>query len=251
VSRGPYQARRRAAPHANGPPEMGAPPVKSDKHPQPPDEGLETLLADLGFAAILTGFAVQRTLARTVAALGAWLFRVGETAVRAVGVSPSLRPPSWLQTTADQGRSELRSARSTAAEVAHRTTESLFVEFLDGVDVDTVLDRLDLDELTKKMLDRIDVSAITDTMLQKVDLVAVTDAILDEVDLVPIARRVIDGLELGELIRESTGTVTVEAVDAIRVGGMNADRALARLIDRLLRRQAERSLSPDGGHAVP
>jgi hypothetical protein len=51
---------------------------------------------------------------------------------------------------------------------------------------------------------------------------------------------VIDELDLTEIARASTGTMATETVDSLRVQGMSADRAVSRLVDRLLRREAER-----------
>jgi hypothetical protein len=63
------------------------------------------------------------------------------------------------------------------------------------------------------------------------------EGVLDQLDLTAIAERVINELELSELIRESTGTVTVDAVDALRSGGMQADRLVSRVIGRILMRR--------------
>src|SRR5438034_123703 len=79
-------------------------------------------------------------------------------------------------------------------------------------------------------------------------LVALARNVLDGLDLAGVARGVIDELDLTELIRESTGTVTVEAVDALRLGGMSADRMVSRVVDRLLMRKGERA--PNGAVAT-
>jgi len=95
--------------------------------------------------------------------------------------------------------------------------------------VDAVLERVDLNEI----LDRIDLNAVLD----RIDL----EAMLDRVDF-------------RQIVRESSSSVTSEAVDAVRVQGMNADRFVDRLVDRILLRKAGRDLagpvipdpSPDG-----
>jgi hypothetical protein len=103
-----------------------------------------------------------------------------------------------------------------------------------------ILQRVDLNEA----ISRIDVERV----VSKVDLVALARNVLDGLDLAGIARGVIDELDLTELIRESTGTVTVEAVDALRLGGMSADRMVSRVVDRLLMRKGERA--PNGAVAT-
>jgi hypothetical protein len=47
-------------------------------------------------------------------------------------------------------------------------------------------------------------------------------------------------IDIGEIIRESSGTMAAETVDALRVQGMRADRLLSRTVDRVLGRRDER-----------
>jgi hypothetical protein len=105
-----------------------------------------------------------------------------------------------------------------------------------GVDVDAVAARVDVDVIAA----RVDV----DTIAARVDV----DAIVDRLDLVTIANRVIDGIDLPEIIRESTGTVTGEMVRDVRMRGIEADRAVAGLAARFLRR---RPRPPGMGTAMP
>ncbi len=104
---------------------------------------------------------------------------------------------------------------------------------LDGavarVDLDAVVSRLDIDAIAK----RLDVDAV----IALVDV----DAALARLDLAGIARQVIDAIDLPEILRQSTGTVASEAVRGVRVEGVAADDAVARFVDRLLRRSR-----PDG-----
>jgi hypothetical protein len=48
--------------------------------------------------------------------------------------------------------------------------------------------------------------------------------------------QVIDAIDLPEILRESTGSVASEAVRGVRADGVQADEAVARFVDRLLRR---------------
>jgi len=77
-------------------------------------------------------------------------------------------------------------------------------------------------------VDRIDVDAVA----AKLDV----EAVVRRLDLAAIAREVVDELDLPEIIRESMGSMTGETVGGIRVQSMNADRAISRLVDRLLQR---------------
>ena len=106
------------------------------------------------------------------------------------------------------------------------------------VDLDAIVDRLDLDALAG----RIDVAAI----VARVDpnpVVAVVDfdAALARIDLVGIARYVIDAIDLPEIVRDSTGTLSSDAVRAVRAQGLAADDLVAGVFDRLLRRRGARA----------
>jgi hypothetical protein len=167
-----------------------------------------------------------------------------------------------------RGREQLDTGRGTAADaaldlaatIAGRVVDRLDLDaIVDRVDVDRAVDRLDVDRVAARLdvdglVRRLDLTRITQGVIDQLDLTAIARRVLDELDLTEIARRVIDELELTELIRESTATVSVDTVDAIRVGGMNADRALARLVDRVLMRgtgSATNGEAPPGDPSAP
>ncbi|MGZ8630172.1 MAG: hypothetical protein ACXWZF_04300 [Actinomycetota bacterium] len=133
---------------------------------------------------------------------------------------------------------------------------------LDRVDLDAVIDRIDIDEIVARVdmerlarsfpvetiVDRVDVNRAAD----KVDVdrvIARTDlvAIIDRLDLAEIAEEVIDEIDLPRLVRESSGIMANETVTTIRVQGMNADRLVSRVVDKVLRREARDLLPPDAG----
>ena len=141
-------------------------------------------------------------------------------------------------------------------------------------DLDAVIDRLDLDAVIARVdvgrvLDRIDVDAVArridlEALLARVDVDALAarvdiQAIIDRVDIAALTREVMDQVDIGQIVRESTGSMTSETVDAVRYQGMNADRLVSKIVDRILRRDgrdltlvARRGL--DGGpvaHAAP
>ena len=97
-------------------------------------------------------------------------------------------------------------------------------------DLDAVAARIDLEAIVK----RVD----PDAVIARVDV----DATLARLDLAAIARQVIDEIDLPEILRQSTGAVSSEAVREIRDESMLADEALARFVDRVLRRR--RAASP-------
>ncbi len=131
-----------------------------------------------------------------------------------------------------------------------------------GLDVAAVIDRVDLDAVVSRVdleaaVDRVDLDAVVrkvdlDAVVSRVDLDAVAgrldldplvakvnvQAVLDRVDLVRIAEEVITAIDLPEILRQSSGAVASEAVRGVRSGGMQADDAVTRFVDRLLRRGA-------------
>jgi hypothetical protein len=122
---------------------------------------------------------------------------------------------------------------------------------LDRVDIDAVIDRVDIDEIVARVdMERLARSFPVETIVDRVDVdrvIARTDlvAIIDRLDLAEIAEEVIDEIDLPRLVRESSGMMANETVQTVRVQGMNADRLVSRVVDRVLRREA-RELLPRG-----
>ena len=97
------------------------------------------------------------------------------------------------------------------------------------VDLDGVAAELDID----KVLDRVDFDRV---MAQRVDLIG-------------LAEYVVDGIDLPRIIRESTGSVASESLRGVRTRSMDADQALAALVDRmLLRRRTGRDRADQNAH---
>ncbi|WP_241037223.1 hypothetical protein [Blastococcus litoris] len=133
------------------------------------------------------------------------------------------------------------------------------------VDIDAVLDRIDLDAIAARidldaLVDRVDVVRIVD----RVDLDAVVagvdldravdrvdvDRVIARTDLVGLARYIVQEIDLPGLLRTSTGSVTSEMARSVREQGADADRAVERMVDRLLHRQSRRTATADGGPAA-
>lgn len=118
---------------------------------------------------------------------------------------------------------------------------------VDRIDVEAVASRIDLDRLAadldlQAIVNRLDLDAAAarldaDLVVARVDL----DAIVGRIDIVGIAQSVIDAIDLPEIVRESTGALSSDAVRAVRAEGRRADDKVAGLVDRLLRRPAARS----------
>ena len=111
------------------------------------------------------------------------------------------------------------------------------------VDIDAIVSEVDIDAIAK----RIDVDAIVeridiDTIINRVDV----DAIVRRLDLVGLAEEVVNGIDLPEIIRQSTGAMASDVVRDARMESIDADVAIARLIDRILRRRRARRTDAPG-----
>ncbi|ATQ28971.1 hypothetical protein D092_19920 [Rhodococcus ruber Chol-4] len=109
------------------------------------------------------------------------------------------------------------------------------------VDVAAIVDRVDLDALAAKIdveaiIDRVDLDALA----AKIDV----DAIIGRVDLVGLANAVIEGVDLPSIIRESTGSMSTEAVRGVRSQGMHADDAVSGFVGRFFGRVPETPEAP-------
>jgi len=103
-----------------------------------------------------------------------------------------------------------------------------------SVDIDAVARRIDVDAIVARMdmealIERIDVNTIAD----RIDV----DRLLDRLDLSALSLEVFDRIDLPEIIRASTGSVASESVRGVRIESVAADDAIARFVDRLLRRR--------------
>lgn len=95
---------------------------------------------------------------------------------------------------------------------------------LDQVDVDRLLDQVDVDRL----LDNVDI----DRLMSRVDV----EALMQRVELGPLVTDVLDEVDIGGIVRESTGSITGDAVDSARLTAMRLDGFVGRVADRLLLR---------------
>ncbi|AQA21824.1 hypothetical protein BTZ20_0843 [Rhodococcus sp. MTM3W5.2] len=112
------------------------------------------------------------------------------------------------------------------------------------IDVDRIAARLDVDAVIGKLdLDGIVDSVDLGRQIARVDLDEVArridiDAIIARMDLVGLANDIIEGVDLPEIIRESTGSLSSEAVRGVRSQGMQADDAVAGFVGKLFGRGA-------------
>lgn len=88
--------------------------------------------------------------------------------------------------------------------------------------------RQDLTRELAALLDRM-VPVVVDEVLRRIDL----DAVIARLDLAKLADEVIASVDLPEIIRESTGAVSSEAVREVRMRGISGDEAVGRAMERL------------------
>ncbi|MCL2536365.1 MAG: hypothetical protein FWE39_19565 [Nocardiaceae bacterium] len=111
------------------------------------------------------------------------------------------------------------------------------------VDIAPILDRVDVNDVAgrvdvERIVDRVDIGRIVD----RVDIDAIAakvdvDAVIERIDLVGLSNEVIDGVDLPRIIRESTSSMSTEAVRGARTQGMAADDAVAGFVGRLFGRE--------------
>lgn len=235
----------------------GGPEPAADDRPAggaPPED--ERTSVETAEVLVLGAVAVGAEVARRVFSGAAWAAWQAERGATTLIQHPPLRQPvERLVDTAEPWDERARKAvgigsrvatdrgLDLATEIATRIVDRLDIDaIVDRVDVERILARVDVDEVAarldlERVIGRLDLAAIAQSIIDQLDLTAIAQRVIDQLDLAAIAEGVIDELELSEIIRESTGTVTVDAVDALRVGGMQADRLVARVVDRLLMRK--------------
>jgi hypothetical protein len=114
------------------------------------------------------------------------------------------------------------------------------------LDVDAIAAGVDLNALAEKIdvmrvIDRVDLDAVVGRV--DIDLAAARldlDPVIDRADVVGLARYVMQEIDLPAVIRGSTSSLTTDMVHGVRDQGADADRAVERVVDRLLLRRRGR-----------
>jgi hypothetical protein len=114
---------------------------------------------------------------------------------------------------------------------------------LDNVNVEGIIDRVDVEKIidrvdVEKIIDRVDINGI----VGRVDV----QAIMGKVDIAPMAQEIIAEVDIGAIVRQSTGSITGDAVEGGRVTAMRLDGFVDRVTDRILFRRKPRILEVPG-----
>jgi hypothetical protein len=161
------------------------------------------------------------------------------------------------------------SARADLEEARRRAVTIEFFSRLVPAVADAVIERVDIGAVVRRvpladiiaaididaLLDQVDMNAIlahvdVDALLERIDvdgIVARVDisAMLDRVDMTSIVGEVLDEVDIGGIVRESTGSITGDAVDGARLTAMRLDGFVGRVADALLlRRTSDRAGLP-------
>ena len=186
---------------------------------------------------------------------GAGVAAAGHLAVRAVRpvamvmLHPPLIPEQWHPARGVEALARLGGQERAAA----RRDLDRAVTALVPVIVEHVLERMSLTDLVRE---HVDVDAIVadvdlEAVVARIDLDSIAarldiGAIISRLDLTALADEVIEGIDLPEIIRESTGTVASEVVRGVRMRSIDADEAVARVVDRLFLRRRRRATDAPG-----
>lgn len=123
-------------------------------------------------------------------------------------------------------------------------TDQLVTEVLTHLDMEALISTaLEQVDLTDIVVERVDLATIVNAALDRIDI---TSIVMNRVDLPLIANTVIDEIDLAGTIRESSGSVASEMVNEARITSVEADRAVARLVDRFTLRRKARKLDAPG-----
>ncbi len=135
---------------------------------------------------------------------------------------------------------------------------------LDHVDVEGIIDRVDVEKIidrvdVEKIIDRVDVEKIIDRVdvekiIDRVDINGIVgrvdmQGIMGQIDIAPMAQDIIATVDIGAIVRESTGSITGDAVDGGRLTAMRIDGFIDRVADRILFRK--QAAQPRGARLRP
>jgi hypothetical protein len=223
------------------------------------------LLSQVAFSGLAAGLVLSRSVAR---ALGEGLDAAAHAGATAVELTPpTLRGPiedglqAWRERDRARGR-ELADAELLVEDIVAALVPRIVGATLDQLDLTAIVRRhVDLDAVVRDVdlnavAARIDVGAVAERLdvnavAARLDVDAVAaridiDAVIERLDLAGLASTVIDEIDLPELIRSSTGSIASETVRGVRMQGIEADRTLEGLVDRVLRRRRPRALDAPG-----
>lgn len=228
--------------------------------------GLVPLDAAVGAVVVAGGIVVSIT--RRLATLAR---PVGEIVLRPPLLPEQLHPARAIDLLADRGRHAMYDGGSELDHVVAAVVPAVLDRVLDTidlnrlivervnidgvvatVDVDEIVSRVDIDAIVSRIdIDKIAASIDLDAIVARIDIDGIVEtvdveAIIERVNVVEIAEDVINEIDLPEIIRDSTGSMASQVVRDARVQTIDADEAVSRLVDRILRRKRARATDAPG-----
>jgi hypothetical protein len=225
----------------------GEPPTPGDDIPAP------GVLRHVPGALVGVGVVAQRRLLDASAHVERGFGRVAGTLARAPFVGAPVRATEgYLERWSDVGEAEQARNRALVTEFVRRLAPELATAVVAQLDMDSLVQELPIDAIVAgvdidALLDRVDVEKI----VERVDVNAIVgrvdvQGLMTRVDIAPMADEIISEVDIGAIIRQSTGSITGDAVDGGRLTAMRIDGFIDRVIDRILFRRAPRELSVPG-----
>jgi hypothetical protein len=233
--------------------------VPDDADVGAPDPGVLSLLPG---AAVALMVEAERRALQAAAMIDEQVGPVVERVMRfRVIQAPAEAARRTLESLSTRGVKEQQHAVAAAQSLVERAVPEVVRAVLDLIDIDDIIARVDIDGVVERVdlnaaVSRVDIDDIIarvdiDGVVRRVDV----DAIVKSLDFGALTDEVMNEVDIREIVRESSSSITGEAVDAVRVQGMNADRLVSRLMDRVLFRKAGRDLTgpaaPAGDATVP
>lgn len=142
-----------------------------------------------------------------------------------------------------------RAVSGAVNETLDRVVPPVLSAVIDRLDLTRiVIERVDLTRVVRATLDQMD---LTELVLERVDVDRIVDRadlgrIIDRLPLTDLANYIIDEIDLPQIIRESTGGIATDAMNAVRIQSIGVDQVMTRITDAILLRRRARSTSAPG-----
>lgn len=142
-----------------------------------------------------------------------------------------------------------RVVSGTVNETLDRVVPPVLAAVLNRLDLTRlVIERVDLTRVVQATLDQMD---LTQLVLDRVDVDRIVDKadlerIIDRLPLVDLANYIVDEVDLPRIIRESTGGIATDAMNAVRIQSIGVDQMMTRITDAMLLRRKSRVTTAPG-----
>jgi hypothetical protein len=229
--------------------------------PSEPADGTEVpppgVVRHVPGAIVGAGLVAQRRLLDLSAQIEKAVGTVAASVTRAPFVGRPVRATEgYLERWSDVAEAEQARNRALVAEFVRRLSPELATAVVAQLDIDSLVSELPIDAIIARvdidaLLDRVDVEKI----IERVDVNAIVSrvdvqSIMQRVDIAPMADEIISEVDIGAIVRQSTGSITGDAVDGGRLTAMRIDGFVDKVVDKILLRRRARQLAIPGYESV-